>query len=104
VVFDGVELASRRLIFALERLAEERQFAGLAVGAVSGPRLGAWRDDPLPLRPGSLLLHLAPRASEEGPQDPLDHAATLDVSRVGKGAQGSLELRYLAAARWLEQA
>jgi hypothetical protein len=107
VVFDNLAGASRQLLAALEKFADEQDLAALVVlGSPGTPGADSAADlqalDP-PQRPGSLQLHLQKLGPSEGDQQAEVAPLLLEVHRAGEGLKRSIELRMLVPCRWIEE-
>lgn len=111
VVLDPVADPDDRLLAALEHLADDLDVPLLAVAGSAGAALtgSGSGSRPPPLRPGSLRLHLS-RTHPAGPVDEIAHPGPgttrlwVGIGRVGEEARRVIELRFLTACRWLEEA
>ena len=104
VVVDGIHELEGRLLGTLEGLADELDVPVLAV--VSEGKDAGFDDatQSLPLRRGSLLLHVRREPSATGVAvtgDPI--RLRLDIARVGEGPRGSGVLSFDPRYRWIEE-
>jgi hypothetical protein len=104
VVVDGIDEREGRLLGTLEGLSDELDVPILAVVSDGTDAGSDAVTRSVPLRRGSLLLHLQREPSAAGVAVTGDSIRLrLDVARVGEGPKGSSVLSFDPRYRWLEE-